>query len=162
MENDPPLGKSGHNPACFLAAHGVHERGLMPPCDGRLVRVHLIPRQLLKREGYGALVPDARTWVLGCGGPTGAQAHHGMFDVARTIKLPRTAIPRLLEVLAGELGLGWYLDREYGRLPVDELDEEHYPGERFGFGVCATGRCDEPCGPNGGCMRGAGRRSRGR
>jgi hypothetical protein len=37
-------------------------------CTGRLVRVHLIPRQLLKREGHGALVPDERTWVLGAAG----------------------------------------------------------------------------------------------
>ncbi len=26
-------------------------------------------------------------------------------------------------------------------------------GERFGFGVCATGACIEPCGEHGGCKR---------
>jgi hypothetical protein len=158
------LGKSGSglNPACFLAAHGVHEGGLMPACDGRLVRCHLIPKQLLKREGHGALRRDERTWVLGCGGPMGNAGHHGMFDTPRMIRLPRAAIPPALEALAAELGLSWWLDREYGRQSVDEHDEEHYPGERFGHGVCATGRCVEPCGPNGGCMRGAREPRRGR
>lgn len=32
----------------------------------------------------------------------------------------------------------------------DELDEHD---ERFGIGSCRTGRCDEPCGENGGCSR---------
>lgn len=37
-----------------------------------------------------------------------------------------------------------------------ELDNEPEPDEareRFGFGVCVTGMCIEPCGPNGGCIR---------
>jgi hypothetical protein len=38
--------------------------------------------------------------------------------------------------------------------------EEASSGERFGFGVCATGRCVEPCGENGGCARGTRRRWR--
>lgn len=35
----------------------------------------------------------------------------------------------------------------------EEHDEPEERGERYGFGVCARGNCDEPCGPNGGCVR---------
>jgi hypothetical protein len=38
------------------------------PCNGRLVKVHLIPRQLLKREGSKEAVDDPRSYVLACGG----------------------------------------------------------------------------------------------
>ena len=106
-----------HNPACFLAAHGQMVDGSdMPACTGRLIRAHLIPRQLLRREGHDVLIPDRRTWVLACGGPTGAQGHHGMLDQSRTLWLPRRALPPLTEALADELGLAWYLDKEYGEL----------------------------------------------
>jgi hypothetical protein len=48
------------------------------PCDGRLVRVHLIPRQLLKRELNAApkVQTDPRGWVWGCGGPKGLAMGH--------------------------------------------------------------------------------------
>ncbi len=32
-------------------------------------------------------------------------------------------------------------------------DDEHEARERFGFNVCRTGVCDEPCGDDGGCRR---------
>jgi hypothetical protein len=115
------------NPACFLATHGVYERGEMPPCEGRLIRAHLLPRQLLKKtfpEGTATvrgqlvtvddLIASHGTWVLACGGPQGNGGHHGAFDQARTIRLPRAAVPPLVEGLALELGLDWWLDREYG------------------------------------------------
>lgn len=97
--------------SCFLRQHGVYERGEMPPCDGWLRRVHLIPRQLLKREG--APQWDDRVWVWACGGPTGIGGHHGMLDSARTLRIPRAAIPGELEVFAVEHGLAHVLDRLY-------------------------------------------------
>lgn len=105
------------NPACFLATFGVHETGTMPPCDGRLVRVHLIPRQLLKREfpaKWRRYAENRATWVLGCGGIPGNCGHHGMLDTERTLRIPRAAIPPNIEAFAKELGLTWWLDREYG------------------------------------------------
>lgn len=86
----------------------------MPACDGRLVRAHLIPKRLIKRSG-GA-VWDRRAWVWACGGPMGNGGHHGMLDASRTLRLPRGAIPAGTEELAIELGLEWFLDKEYGPL----------------------------------------------
>jgi hypothetical protein len=105
-------------PECFLATFGVYERGPMPPCDGRLVRCHLLPRQLIKancppRLAEGA-IEDPRSWVWGCGGPMGNGGHHGMFDSARTLRIPREALPPSAEALAADLGLLYWLDREYG------------------------------------------------
>jgi hypothetical protein len=85
----------------------------MPPCDGRLVKCHLIPRQVLRRHGVGEMAPGS--WVWGCGGPTGSGGHHGMFDFSRTLRLSREMIPQDTERLAKTVGLLWYLDREYGR-----------------------------------------------
>lgn len=111
MANQPT-----YNPNCFLAAHGLYERGEMPPCSGRLIKAHLIPQQVLKREGVEDVWRDA-WWVWACGGPTGCGGHHGMFDMARTLRLPRLAIPRSTERAAGDIGLGWWLERTY-RGPV--------------------------------------------
>lgn len=87
----------------------------MPACEGRLVRAHLIRQQVLRRVGFTDLW-DERLWVPACGGPTGCGGHHGLFDVSRRLRLPREAIPRELDALAESIGLGWWLDREYGRL----------------------------------------------
>ena len=88
------------------------------PCDGELVRVHLIPRQRLRKELDPALVSWAihwpATWVWGCGGPTGIGGHHGELDHSRTLRIPRAALPPLLEEFAETYGLTWWLDREYG------------------------------------------------
>lgn len=111
------------------------------PCDGALIRAHLIPRQLLKREfPHGvffdderwvkaarcddryevphrpleALCRDPRGWVPCCGGPMGPGGHHGMLDVSRTLRVPRGRLPAGLEEFAAELGLSWWLDRTYG------------------------------------------------
>lgn len=108
------------------------------PCEGQLVRCHLLPQQLLKREfpegiggeagvprdadwpgGYTpleALLKDTRCWVPGCGGLQGVSGHHGQLDTARTLRIPRAFLPDELEEYAGELGLTWWLDREYGSL----------------------------------------------
>jgi hypothetical protein len=120
-----------YNPACFLASYGVYERGPMPACDGRLVRCHLVPRQKL-RQLWGAvhhgrlvarpdlpfktledMLNDRRSFVLGCGGPHGNSGHHGMLDQARTLRIPRAAIPEATEEFAAIVGLDWWLDVEY-------------------------------------------------
>lgn len=107
------LSKVREGMTCWLA--GLPGAGA---CDGRTVRVHLIPRQLLKRELSRAdalrAIEDPRSWVPGCGGPTGIGGHHGQLDYARTLRVPRGRLPAEVELLAAELGLTWWLDREYG------------------------------------------------
>jgi hypothetical protein len=100
-------------PFCFFDRFGVFERE-PTPCEGRLVRCHLLPVQLLKRH-HVYDPDDDRAWVWGCGGLMGASGHHGMFDYAKTIRIPRSAIPSKTEALAYEVGLIWYLDRTYGK-----------------------------------------------
>lgn len=109
-----------YNPACFLATHGRWEgRGLMPSCVGPLRRVHLLPKQLLKRtlgcDGSDPRLWDPAVWVLGCGGygGGGAGGHHGALDLARTLRLPREALPHSLLAYAESHGLTWYVDRNY-------------------------------------------------
>jgi hypothetical protein len=111
-------------PRCFFA--DLPDAG---PCDGRLVRCHLIPRQQIARAVEGSrcgLTPtatsaavvranrDPRGWVWGCGGVVGVGGHHGALDSARTLRVPRHRLPAAVEEFAEELGLGWWLDREYG------------------------------------------------
>ncbi len=106
--------------SCWLAAHGVsaNDRPL-PPCNGRLVRCHLLPRSLLRREfahlglDVQALVADPRSWVWGCGGIVGNAGCHGALDCSRTLRIPREALPPGLLDFAAELGLLWWIDREY-------------------------------------------------
>lgn len=98
---------------CWLGAFGEMEHGdPVPKCDGRLVRCHLITKQVIERAG--GKVWDRRAWVWGCGGPTGIAGHHGMLDSSRTLHIPRQFLPAGTEELALELGLLWWLDREYG------------------------------------------------
>lgn len=100
------------------------------PCDGRLVKAHLIPKQRIRREvtsrrGVAVDVParavlysilwDERCWIPACGGPTGIGGHHGMLD-GRVLAVPRGALPDGLEAYAVEHGLAWSLDRDYGPL----------------------------------------------
>jgi len=37
-----------------------------------------------------------------------------MLDHSRTLKVPREALPAGLVEFADELGIGWWLEREYG------------------------------------------------
>jgi len=88
------------------------------PCDGRLRKVHLIPRRLILRElpaetSAGA-VWDTRCWVWACGGATGVGGHHGALDFSRTLRIQRDKLPPELEDFASDHGLVWWLDREYG------------------------------------------------
>jgi len=84
------------------------------PCNGKLRKCHLIPRQVIRREVGDIDVYDERTWVWGCGGLTGCAGHHGMLDYSRTLRIPREKLPAKVERFAVEHGLGWWLDREYG------------------------------------------------
>jgi hypothetical protein len=88
------------------------------PCDGELVRVHLIPKQRLRKElppeSYQAAVIHPAVWVWACGGPTGIGGHHGELDYSRKLRVPREALPPLTEAWAAFHGLTWWLTREYG------------------------------------------------
>jgi hypothetical protein len=124
------------SPRCFFA--DLPGAG---PCDGRLVRCHLVPRRVIAeavqkrlhdarrageitREEYDARVSgeivranrDERSWVWGCGGPMGNAGHHGMLDASRTLRVPRHRLPVAVVEFAEELGLGWWVDREYGEV----------------------------------------------
>jgi hypothetical protein len=85
------------------------------PCDGGLVRCHLIRRQVLDRElnASRAVIDDPRGWVWGCGGPMGLSGHHGQLDTARTLRVPRDRLPAAFVEFLKELGLGWWGEREY-------------------------------------------------
>lgn len=119
---------------CFFA--GVRGVG---PCEGRLVRAHLIPKQVIRREvvtlrsgsTYGRwpvdtaqraelarILWDERVIVPCCGGITGCSGHHGALDTARTLRIARAELPEGVESFAAEYGLLWWLDREYGEIPT--------------------------------------------
>jgi len=89
------------------------------PCDGRLVKCHLIKRQVLerelgKREG-GRLVRDDRTWVWGCGGPMGPGGHHGQFKPDGAKPIPLSRLPLGFLRLMADLDLWWYVERTFNR-----------------------------------------------
>lgn len=98
----------GFTPGCWAAMNVIG----CGPCDGHLVKAHLIPKQMLRREKL-PLWDDA-VWVPICGGPTGIGGHHGMLDYSRTLRIPREVLPAALEAFAAEHGVAWWLDREYG------------------------------------------------
>lgn len=105
---------------CYFAVFGFMEPWAdgtlvkMPPCDGRLVKCHLIKRTVLRSAGCGHNLEWAEpVWTWGCGGPMGNSGHHGLFDFGR-LKLPRSAISSETEAFAERFGLGWYLDEKYG------------------------------------------------
>ena len=97
-------------PGCWVALNVIG----CGPCDGRLVKAHLIPRQLLRREGLSDHVWDDAVWVPCCGGPTGLSGHHGQLDHSRTLRIPRERLPVALEAFAEVHGLEWFLSRTYG------------------------------------------------
>jgi hypothetical protein len=98
---------------CYFGLFAVDDFGCPPgPCDGQLVRCHLLPQRLLKRHRHDPW--DARAWVWGCGGAVGVGGHHGRYD-AHFLLLPRDKVPAAVEELADELGLTWYLDRNFRR-----------------------------------------------
>jgi hypothetical protein len=101
---------------CWLAHNAAYvpwpngEREPMPPCGGRVIRAHLIPKRLIGVD----LAADPRTWVFACGGIMGCSGHHGMLDVERKLRIPRQNLPIALEQFAAEHGFSHWLDREYG------------------------------------------------
>jgi hypothetical protein len=125
----PPAETSRRNPFCWFAR--LPDAG---PCEGRLVKCHLIPRQVIRREYPAAkgltrsrvrrdlvenlvresYVTDQRCWVWGCGGAMGPGGHHGKWQPDGPRRIPRELLPLELEEFAAELGLLWYLDRTYG------------------------------------------------
>ena len=78
-------------------------------CQGRMDRIHLVPKQVLKRAGIED-VWDERWWQPGC------RWHHGQFDNYRLV-VPRPALPWQVEHFAATHGLTWYMERRYG--PVE-------------------------------------------
>lgn len=92
------------------------------PCDGRLVRAHLVPQQLLKRElrtKDPAVLWDERTFAPACGGPTGIGGCHGRLDGYR-LTVPRADLPPGLEDFCTEHDLTWWLTFRYGPLPLPD------------------------------------------
>lgn len=100
------------------------------PCDGRLVRAHLISRQWIERqfrlgrsggrrlsreerEALREMQWDPRVWRFVCGGIAGNGGHHGQLD-SSALDITRAMLPAELEQYAGEHGLGFALDRLYG------------------------------------------------
>lgn len=116
---------------CWLARYAPDV-----PCEGRLVRAHLIPRQLLYREVWrqrdrinklleasgrpplprrrSDFIWDPAVWVWACGGPVGNGGHHGMLDHSRTLRVPLEDLPARTVQAAARMGLWWWLEREYG------------------------------------------------
>lgn len=120
---------------CFFSGLG--------PCEGVIIRAHLIPAQRIRREfPWGAFKVDGgvawqrrerdaplpagalflpvdaiewdpRVWVPMCGGPTGIGGHHGQFD-GRTLSVARASLPPAVEEFAEQFGLEWSLERDYG------------------------------------------------
>lgn len=95
--------------SCWLAEHGIHESGHMPPCEGRAVKAHLIPQQTLKRTALvrsGELdLWDERLWRWACGGyGYGCSGHHGEFDTSKRLRVPWEALSDDLLDLAEQLG----------------------------------------------------------
>lgn len=108
---------------CWFRAHGLAG----DDCQGRLQHVHLISKQLLKRElkltGF-ALWPQELI-VMGC------YRHHARLDIERKLRIARPQLPASVEEwLDGLDGRGfseqgvravrYWADREYG-----QRTEEH-------------------------------------
>lgn len=98
---------------CFLAQFSD------TPCDGRMQKAHLLRAQTIRRElntkvhkedwrgDLASAVWDPRAWRPAC------YRHHTMLDQARTLRIPREAIPADTVEYARELGLLWWVDRTY-------------------------------------------------
>lgn len=114
-----PERRSGGNAAHYTYAVGQHAdcwfaRFTETPCSGRLVRCHIIDKQVLRRAGADPW--DDRAWVWGCGGAGhGNEGHHGEFDARRLI-VARSALPAGVEELAIEIGAERRLYRRFGPL----------------------------------------------
>ena len=88
---------------CFFAQFSSE------PCSGRMERAHLVRAQTIRREvgRARAVIWCPAVWRHAC------FRHHWMFDQAKTLIVPRSAIPADTEQWAAEHGLTWWLDRTY-------------------------------------------------
>ena len=102
--------------SCWLAQFAGADRRT---CRGRLVRAHLISRDQLRkrfgRERGDELAEDPATFVLACGGLTGLEGHHGMFDHYQ-LRVPASALPQATVQFAEAHDLTGWLERYYGPL----------------------------------------------
>lgn len=89
---------------CWLKPYDLKAR----PCAGRMDRAHLIPQQLLKREGHDDACGDPRSWIPAC------RLHHSNFDNRSGVIVPWSALPRSFIDLVTELGLMHWTERRYG------------------------------------------------
>jgi hypothetical protein len=97
-------------PVCFFAT-GWPDAG---PCDGRLIRAHLVRQQVLTREGHDAARFDPRSWIWCCGGPGyGNAGHHGMLDNGQ-LRIGIERLPEPFLELMRELSMTWFVVKHYG------------------------------------------------
>lgn len=95
-------------PTCFLAQFSKR------PCEGRLIRAHLLAKQALKRRGLDPW--DDATWVWACGGPPhmhGLGGCHGRLD-NYTLIVPPEALPEALVAFAERESMVPYIERRFG------------------------------------------------
>jgi hypothetical protein len=108
-------------PECWFK--GLPDAG---PCDGRVVKCHLVKQQVLKRELGGrsgdelkrsvdALCRESWSWVWGCGGAMGPGGHHGQFKPDGPKPIPLSLLPEDFTRRMAELGLWWYVERTFNR-----------------------------------------------
>jgi hypothetical protein len=97
---------AGMTPRCFLAEHDPRAR----MCEGRWDHVHLIPRQLIRREvsTKSEVLWHPATWVWAC------RRHHAALDVERSIRLKQDDLPDATRAFARVMGLDYFIEREYG------------------------------------------------
>lgn len=86
------------------------------PCDGRLIKAHLVKRQVLRREfdkpTAKRLIASQDSWVWCCGGAVGLGGHHGRFDGHR-LRIPRHCLPVAFVDMMTAVDMDWYVDRYY-------------------------------------------------
>jgi hypothetical protein len=95
-------------PRCFFADWDVG------PCDGQLVRAHLVKRQALRRAGHAEAITDPRSFVWCCGGPQGNGGHHGKLDSGQ-LRVGIERLPLGFVELMRELSMTHYIVKFYGR-----------------------------------------------
>lgn len=84
-------------------------------CAGHIEHAHVIPQQILRKEGLGRYLGDAAVWEPAC------RHHHFLFDAHLKIFVPRSALSDETERFAAAHGLTEYLERRYGaRQPTSE------------------------------------------
>lgn len=86
---------------------------VMPgPHEGPRQGHHILPKRVLKREGFEDRFWDTRNGLCLC------ELHHVRHE-RRLQAVPRSLLPEGAFAFAGEMGLGWWLERFY---PEDERE----------------------------------------